>query len=111
MSLLVVVLAVIGFVAVALRVVLAILGLLRRGVDRYLADSVADVRARRGDLTGMDEARVEEQGARRALFSAFAILSFWALLLIAPALTPWPRTIYAAYSVFWLLPSGFARVR
>ena len=31
------------------------LGLLRRGVDRYLAGSVAEVRARRGDLTGLTD--------------------------------------------------------
>jgi hypothetical protein len=109
MSILLLVLAVLGFVAVARRAALALLGLLGRGVDRFLAGEVAEVRARRGDLTGLTDARNEEKSARRAQVAAVAIFSFWTILLVVPTLTPWPRPIYATYSVLWLLPRAVAR--
>jgi hypothetical protein len=109
MRFLIVVLAVLGFAAIALRVALALLRLLRGGVEQYVATGVADVRARRGDLTGLSDASVQERRARRSQLVSVGILSFWLLLLIAPALTPWPATLYAAYCVFWLVPRRSAR--
>lgn len=104
MRFLLIVLAVFGILAVLRRVLLAVLRLLGRGVDRIMANEMAEIRARRGDLTGLDEADVEHGRARRAQAGALAVLSFWVLLLIAPSLTPWPLALYASYSLLWVIP-------
>ncbi len=109
MSVLVFALAALGFLAVARRVVVAGFRLLGRGVDRFVAGETAEVRARRGDLTGLAEASGRETTARRAQLASLGVFSFWVLLLVAPALTPWPRLLYAAYSALWLVPRPVSR--
>jgi hypothetical protein len=103
------VLAILGFAAVARRVALALLRLLRRGLDRVVAGETAAVRARRGDITGLTDASVQAGRARRAQLTSLGIFSFWFLLIIAPALTPWPLYLYATYAVLWLVPRRSAR--
>jgi uncharacterized MAPEG superfamily protein len=103
------VLAILGFAAVARRVALALLRLLRGGLARVVAGETAAVRARRGDITGLSDASVQERRARRAQLTSLGIFSFWALLIITPALTPWPLALYATYSVLWLVPRSPAR--
>lgn len=97
-----VVLAVLGFIAVLVRLVRAAFGALRHGVDAYLAHEAVEVRARRGDLTGMAEAQNWKRGARRARIRSFVIAALWLAGLVAPAFTPWARELYAAYSLLWL---------
>lgn len=109
MRLLGLVLAAFGAFAVALRVMRALFRLLHRGVDAFLAGSVEEVRAQRGDLTGMRDARHEALLARRQRLRAGAGLCLWTALLVVPPLTPWPLPLYAAYSLLWLLPSPRAR--
>lgn len=106
MRVLLTVLAVLGFLAVLRRVLIAGFGLLGRGVDRVVAGEVAEVRARRGDLTGLSEADARRGDARRAQSAALAAFAFWVLLLIAPPLTPWPLVLYATCSLLWLIPRG-----
>jgi hypothetical protein len=96
--------AALGFMAIGLRVLRAGAGVLGRGMQRFVAGEVADVRARRGDLTGLSAARQQRAHAVRAQLRAAGVLSFWVALLIVPVLTPWPRWLYAAYSLLWLVP-------
>jgi hypothetical protein len=100
----VLILAVAGFGAVAARMLFALLRVLTRGADALMARDVAAARAQRGDLTGLEEANVARGAARRGRYVALGLLSIWAGLLLVPALTPWPRLLYAAYSLLWLLP-------
>jgi hypothetical protein len=109
MRLLGLVLAAFGAFAVGLRVMRALFRLLFRGVDAFLAGSVEEVRAQRGDLSGMHDARHQAMLARRRRLRAAASLCLWTALLVVPPLTPWPLPMYAAYSLLWLLPSPRAR--
>ena len=101
---LVLILAIMGALAVLIRIARALLRLLHRGVDAFLAQEVARVRAQRGDITGMSDAERMRSLARRRRLLAVAGLSFWVVLLVAPPLTPWPAALYALYSVLWFVP-------
>ncbi|MGH7577385.1 MAG: hypothetical protein ACREM1_19925 [Longimicrobiales bacterium] len=103
------VIAFFGVLAVLGRVLRAVLRLAHRGVDTLVAGEVHDLRAQRGDLTGMADAARQRSIARRDRLVAVAMLSFWAGLLVAPPLTPWPAALYAIYSLLWLVPR--ARLR
>jgi len=97
-----IILAVLGFVAVLIRLVRAAFGALRHGVDAFIAREAVEARARRGDLTGMAEAQDWNRGARRARLRSLLIAALCLAGLIAPAFTPWTREVYAAYSLLWL---------
>src|SRR5690606_329088 len=96
------ILAVLGFVAVLVLLVRAAFGVLRHGVDAFLAREAVEARARRGDLTGMAEAQDWNRGARRARLRCSVLAALWLAGLVAPAFTPWTREVYAAYAVLWL---------
>lgn len=97
-------LAFLGFAAVVVRCVRTALDAVRQGVDAFLARDVAETRARRGDITGWEEAEGWAIRARRARHRAVAGTIFWLVLLVAPPLLlRSPVPLYAGYSVFWLL--------
>jgi hypothetical protein len=106
----VLILAVAGFVAVAARMLRALLGVVTVGADALIAREVAATRKQRGDLTGLEEANLARSEARRRRYVALGLLSIWAGLLVVPAVTPWPILMYAAYSLLWLLPHRRGRV-
>jgi hypothetical protein len=97
-------LAVAGIAAVLLRALAALLRGLRGGVDAFLARDLADVRAQRGDLTGVADAGELRAAARRERVYALAAAAMWVGLLALPPLTPWPRFLYVIYSLLWLVP-------
>ena len=97
-------LAIAGVIAVVLRLVRALFVALRGGVDSFLARDVAQTRAQRGDLTGIDDARAAGRNARRRRMLALGAASVWIGLLVFPTLTPWPRVLYACYALLWLIP-------
>jgi hypothetical protein len=100
----VILLAVFGFAAAAVRMVRAALWALHGGVEGFLARDAAATRARRGDLTGLADAEAQRALARRRRMLALGAASLWAGLLLVPPLTPWPTALYASYSLLWLLP-------
>lgn len=93
-----------GFAAVALRAVIALLASLRGGIEAIFARGLADTRRQRGDLTGLADAAAARTTANRRRYVALGFFFLWAGLLVVPPLTPWPRMLYAAYCVLWLLP-------
>ncbi|HEX6941217.1 MAG TPA: hypothetical protein VF158_17605 [Longimicrobiales bacterium] len=111
------ILAVLGVVAVAWRWLRCAVRVLGRGAEAYFAGQVARTRARRGDLTGMEEASEDAATARRARWRASLGLTLWTSLLALPAwLLPRPVPVYAAYAALWVLPwlrrgAGGAAVR
>jgi hypothetical protein len=109
MRLAVLLLSIAGFAAVVLRAGLALLHALKGGVESFLASDLAEIRARRGDLTGLDEAAQLQSAARRTRLAALGAFFLWGGLLIVPALTPWPELLYAAYALLWLVPRRTGR--
>ena len=97
-------LAAAGVIAVVLRLLRALFASLHGGVEAFLAKDVADTRARRGDLTGLDDARLAADVARRRRLLALGAASLWLGLLLVPTLTPWPAPLSAVYSLLWLIP-------
>ncbi|MGH7554412.1 MAG: hypothetical protein ACREMQ_15515, partial [Longimicrobiales bacterium] len=95
MRFLITLLAIAGVLAVLYRAARTTLRLLRRSVDALVARETAELRAQRGDLTGMAGAADARAVARRQRLLALALLCFWMLLLIVPPLTPWPGVLYA----------------
>jgi hypothetical protein len=103
MDFLLLILAVVGFLAVLRLSLVAGLMVLGRGVEAFLAREVTEAHARRGDITSLQAAQVTRSKASRARVHAVARLALTVALLVAPVLSPWPRLIYAAYSPLWLL--------
>ncbi|MGH7501529.1 MAG: hypothetical protein ACREL7_07175 [Longimicrobiales bacterium] len=108
MNIVVIILGIFGFLAVARRVLVALLLAIGTGVENFLAKEATEVSARRGDITAMQESESRRRTARRSRTNAIARLAGWSALLIAPALTPWTALLYATYSPLWLL-SGARR--
>ncbi len=99
------ILALFGFVAALLRLTRAAVSVLRRGAEAFFAREVAETRARRGDITGMEKAQGAVMHARRERRRSLGLLVLWAaLVILPPVLLPSPAPVYAAYNVLWLLP-------
>jgi hypothetical protein len=97
-------LAALGIAAIIVRAVGAAFRALRGGVEGFLARDLADVRAQRGDLTGLADAAAVRAEARRRRLVALGALAFWIGLLLVPPLTPWPAFLYAIFALLWLVP-------
>lgn len=106
MHTLLVILGILGFAAVAVRASRTVFRLLHGGVEAFMSREIANTRARRGDLTGYQDALEHQLVARRRRRLALITLLLWGGLLLLPPLTPWPVALYAAYSLLWLVPHG-----
>lgn len=73
-------------------------------VETTAASSLAEVSARRGDLSLLAERRETEQSARRAGVRHGLLALLWCLLLVVPLVVGWAREVYALASLVWLLP-------
>lgn len=96
------VLAVAGVIALVVVFVQSAFRTLFAYTELSLAEGLAEVTARRGDLTLLQERQRTEERARRtvrlqALWTAVALL--W---LLAPLLTGHARWIYAPAALLWL---------
>ncbi len=81
----------------------ALYRLLRAGAERFVAGDAEETRAKRGDLTGMAEARQWRSRARRRQWGAVVRVLGWGVLLIGPSFTHRAAVIYAACAPLWLL--------
>jgi len=106
-----VIFAVAGCAAVVRCLVRAAYRAVRQGAYVLYARELATARARRGDLTGLEEAREWVVRARKERRRALGELILWLALLAVPLhLIPEPGVVYAAYGVFWIRP-GHAALR
>jgi len=103
MDFLLLLLAILGFLAVLRLSAVAGLRALGRGVEAFLAREVSEAHARRGDITALQAARITRTKTSRARLYAVLRLALTVALLVVPALSPWPRLIYATYAPLWLL--------
>lgn len=97
-------LALAGAAAILLRAGAALLRLAHGGLESLYAGGLAEAHARRGDITGLQDAASSREHAVRRRRLAVASLVMWAGLLLLPLITPWPATMFAAYSLLWLVP-------
>ena len=104
MNIILTVLGVAGFLAALRRLAFAAFRLFKGGVDAFVMRELGSVRAQRGDLTGLMEARSWRRSTRGQRIRAVLAVVFWAGLLAAPLLTRAALPIFATYAVLWLLP-------
>lgn len=104
LSLVLLLLAVLGVVALAARLGRSALRLGLNAAEATAASGLAEVSERRGDITGFMEGRASGDTLRRARRRNLASLAAYALLLVIPPFTPFAREAYAAAALLWLLP-------
>lgn len=98
-------LAVAGIATAAWHLLRAAFRFLQQAAGRIWADEMAQIHARRGDLTALRERERERNQATRSLARSGLVTLGWLALLVGPALTGWGRPIYAAYAVLLLGPA------
>jgi hypothetical protein len=108
---LVTLMAIAGGTALFVRLVRTALTLGLRAAEVTAASGLADVSARRGDLTGMMERRADAAAARRDRRGAGLLFLFWAAWLAVPVFGGWEREAFAIAAVLWLVPNRPLRAR
>lgn len=111
LDLLIAFLAVLGVIAITLRLIGSLLGFGLTAVEASASRTLAEASARRGDLTGMMERREAAVALRRRRLRAVARLSLWLGLLIVPPVLGVGRIVYAVASVLWLMRLPRVRVQ
>ena len=111
LSLVLLLLAVLGFVALVTRLARAGLRLGLNAVEATAASGLADVSHRRGDITGFLERQASGAALRRARRRNLAALLGYGLLLAVPLFAGVAREVYAASALLWLLPRRPVRPR
>jgi len=110
LSLVLLILAVLGFLALAGRLGRALFRLALNAAESTATTGLAEVSERRGDVTGMMEKRTAAQTLRRnrriTLLTAVGCL----LLMIVPPFVDVAREVYAACALLWLLPPRRSRL-
>lgn len=97
-------LALLGALALGARGLAALLRAVLAAAEATHVGGLAEVSARRGDLTEMAERRGVVRTARRRGTRQAAWAGLWLLLLLAPPFLGVAREVYAAAAVLWLFP-------
>lgn len=97
-------LAVAGALALIARIARAVFRLALHAMEVTAASGLAEVSARRGDLTGLAERRAREERARRERRLDTLLLALWIAWLAIPPLVGWTQVGYALAAPLWLLP-------
>lgn len=103
MRALVVVLAVVGVVAILRGLARTLLRLALRAAEEAAASGMADMSARRGDLTGLAERNEVVRAARQRRRTDLALTVGWVVWLVVPPLAGWALPAYALAAPLWLL--------
>jgi hypothetical protein len=104
MTLVLILLAIPGVLAVLLRLGASLFKATKYSIERYVARQIVDQRAGRGDLTGMTEAENVRAAAARNQQRFVIETLMWIALLGLPLMFPAAVLLYPFYSIFWLLP-------
>lgn len=103
-------LAVVGAVALVLRLAKALLHLGVVAAELTAVSGLAEVSARSGDLTSMAERQAAERALRRSRQRARALVLVWLLLLVVPPMADVAPLVYAPAALLWLLPAAPVRL-
>lgn len=101
--------AILGAVGLGVRLARSLLRLGVAAAETTAAQGLAEVSARRGDLSALAEHRARARALSRSRWVGFALLLLWLVLLAAPPLLGWAREAYAAAALLWLLPRATRR--
>lgn len=105
LSLVLLILAVFGFLALLRRLGGSLLRLGLRAAEGTAAAGLAEVSERRGDITAFMEQRADAAALRRSRRRAAAAVGACALLLVVPLFAGFAREAWATCSLLWFLPS------
>jgi hypothetical protein len=104
-------LAVLGVVAVVLRLGRELVRLALNAAESTAATGLAEVSERRGDITGLMERRAAADTLRRGRRLAVAQIAALLLLLAVPPFLGVAREVYAAAALLWFIPARKLRPR
>jgi hypothetical protein len=104
LSLVLLLLAVFGFLALLRRLGGSLLRLGLHAAEGTAAAGLAEVHERRGDVTAFMERRASAQSLRRARRLTTAAAAGYFLLLAIPLFGGVAREVWAACSLLWFLP-------
>ena len=110
MTILLILLAIPGVLAVLLRLGTALLQTAKYSIERYVARQILDQRATRGDLSGMAEADKLRGEAAAKQMRFLMETAMWTALIGLPLLFPPAVIVYPLYSIFWFVPRGGKQV-
>jgi hypothetical protein len=104
MTIILILLAIPGVLAVLLRLGVALFSATRHTVEWYVARQISNQKAERGDLSGLAEAeKIRNEAARQQRRWGLHAL-VWTTLLAFPLMIPGAVIVYPFYSILWLLP-------
>jgi hypothetical protein len=101
---LVLLLAVLGGAALLLRALGGLFRLALRASQETAARELAEVSARRGDITGMEERRRAAAAARQDRRRHLLLTLLWIAWFVLPLMLGAARIPFALASLLWLLP-------
>jgi hypothetical protein len=105
LSLVLLLLAVFGFLALAGRLVRALVRLALNAAESTAASGLAEINERRGDITAMMETRNAAQTLRRSRRITLLTVVGCALLMLVPPFFDVAREVYAACALLWFVPA------
>lgn len=105
------VVAILGVLALLGRAVRSALRLALHVAETTAASGLAEVSARRGDLTGLAERRAHQARARRLRRAELLLLTGWVAWIAIPPIVGWLPAAYAPAALLWLLPRRPIRPR
>lgn len=103
MQAIVAILAVIGVAAILRGLARTVVRLGLSAAEESTASGLAQVSARRGDLTGMAERTEAAQQARRRRRRGLLVSALWAGWLVVPPFVGWAPQAYALAAPLWVL--------
>lgn len=110
LSLVLLLLAVLGFLALAGRLGRSLVRLALNAAESTHAAGLADVSERRGDITGMMERRTAAQALRRDRRITLLVAAGCVLLILVPPFAGVAREVYAACALLWFVPGRRIRL-
>lgn len=102
-------LALLGAVALALRFAASTGRVVLGAAEAAAASGAAETSARRGDLTGLSEARAVERRALQGRRRSIALSLIWALWLVVPLALGGVQEGWALAAPLWLVPRQTVR--
>lgn len=103
MQTLILLLAIAGALAIVRGLGRTLLRLGLRAAEETTASGMAEVSARRGDITGLSERRQVAQAARRERRRDLAQVILWLAWLAIPPIAGWVPEAYALAAPLWLV--------